>query len=279
MKLPWSSSTTARPADPPDAQRLHAGAGAGVRPRLREPDGLAGAREARRGRRHLRDRGPGGPQPGVRQRREGRPQAPLVGGRDPALSRGHAPLRGGTQHWRGGEPHRRSPLGGGEAQGLPAAAGRDARILALEGLDRILGTVLSEAMGLLGAERGFIALADEAGELEPAPSSSRTFRWPWAGSSPPRSRAASCGPRSAREGRLHPQHLRGGRRPLASVLDLELRSVMCSPLRVGEKLVGVLYLDAASRPVDFDEMEQFFFGMLADHAAIAIENAKLYDPA
>lgn len=61
----------------------------------------------------------------------------------------------------------------------------------------------------------------------------------------------------------------------ASVHDLKLRSVLCIPFRVKDKIVGTLYVDnrfqsGAFKPEDLRVMEAF-----ADQAAIAIENARL----
>ena len=50
------------------------------------------------------------------------------------------------------------------------------------------------------------------------------------------------------------------------------------PLRIGERVVGVMTV-AFQRPRGFDENELRFLGLLADQAAIAIENARLYQEA
>lgn len=61
----------------------------------------------------------------------------------------------------------------------------------------------------------------------------------------------------------------------ASVHELKLRSVLCIPLRVKERVVGSLYVDnrfqvGAFKPEDLKVMEAF-----ADQSAIALENARL----
>ena len=48
------------------------------------------------------------------------------------------------------------------------------------------------------------------------------------------------------------------------------------PLRIGERVVGVMNV-AFERPHAFDESELRVLGLLADQAAIAIENARLYE--
>jgi signal transduction histidine kinase len=63
---------------------------------------------------------------------------------------------------------------------------------------------------------------------------------------------------------------------LGIVREAGLRSQVAVPLTVHNKVIGVLY--AMSRvPHQFREEDQQLLNALADHAAIAIENAKLYD--
>lgn len=52
---------------------------------------------------------------------------------------------------------------------------------------------------------------------------------------------------------------------------------MCAPLLFNNVLVGVLYVDSGYQRSDFSERDRFFFTILAEQAAIAIENAKLYN--
>ncbi|MBN1485727.1 MAG: PAS domain S-box protein [Chloroflexia bacterium] len=56
---------------------------------------------------------------------------------------------------------------------------------------------------------------------------------------------------------------------------LNTRSELCVPLKVGERIIGVL--DAKSDQVDaFDQKERGLFQTLADAAAVALENARLH---
>jgi len=57
---------------------------------------------------------------------------------------------------------------------------------------------------------------------------------------------------------------------------LETCSELCVPLRIGERVIGVL--NAESRKLDaFDKDDQRLFSALADEAALAIENARLFE--
>ena len=53
-------------------------------------------------------------------------------------------------------------------------------------------------------------------------------------------------------------------------------SVMCAPLIVKDKVIGVLYVDAQHFIADFAEHNKLIFTILASQAAIAINNAQIY---
>ena len=61
-----------------------------------------------------------------------------------------------------------------------------------------------------------------------------------------------------------------------SVLDLELKTIICSPLRTQEETIGVIYVD--SRCIQAVEKTDILslFEILTGQAAIAIKNARLY---
>jgi sigma-B regulation protein RsbU (phosphoserine phosphatase) len=61
-----------------------------------------------------------------------------------------------------------------------------------------------------------------------------------------------------------------------SILDLKLLSVMCVPLRVKDRLMGLLYVDSkASTSREFSEKDLTLFKALAGQVAQAIDNARL----
>jgi diguanylate cyclase (GGDEF)-like protein len=61
-----------------------------------------------------------------------------------------------------------------------------------------------------------------------------------------------------------------------SVQKLKLRSVLCVPILLRDKLIGAFYLDDPSRTTAFGSREIEIAEILTAHAAIAIENARLY---
>jgi PAS domain S-box-containing protein len=143
-----------------------------------------------------------------------------------------------------------------------------------------LTTVLSEVMDtivrLTGAERGFLMLKDEKGELqfriargmerESLNKSdfqvSRTILNTVAeGGQPVVTTNAAADPRfSAQE----------------SVIGYNLRSIVCVPLKFKGTATGVIYVDNRIRTGLFTEKERDLLAAFANQAAIAIENARQY---
>ncbi len=62
----------------------------------------------------------------------------------------------------------------------------------------------------------------------------------------------------------------------ASVVDLKLLSVLCVPLKVQAKLIGVITIDSRLQKGSFTEEDLALMEAFADQAAIALENARLY---
>ncbi len=154
------------------------------------------------------------------------------------------------------------------------------RIISLDSLEQILHIVLEEAVKLIGAERGFIGLTDEKGEIRA--DSRVVFNIPISEEKDWESLLSGSTIRRAVRTREN-VFLNGiGKHTdmlSHSIINLNLQSVMCAPLLFGDKLSGILYVDSGQQLSDFTETDQFFFSILADHAAIAVENAKLYSQA
>lgn len=62
-----------------------------------------------------------------------------------------------------------------------------------------------------------------------------------------------------------------------SVTAYNLRSIICVPLKVKDELIGVIYADNRIRSGIFSERELDLLVAFADQAAIALENARLFD--
>lgn len=62
-----------------------------------------------------------------------------------------------------------------------------------------------------------------------------------------------------------------------SVIAFNLRSILCAPLKLKEKLIGVLYVDNRIHAGIFQESDLRLITAFADQAAVAIDNAQLIE--
>lgn len=62
-----------------------------------------------------------------------------------------------------------------------------------------------------------------------------------------------------------------------SVIAFNLRSILCAPLKLKDKLIGVLYVDNRVRTGIFQESDRSLITAFADQAAVAIHNADLIE--
>ncbi len=60
-----------------------------------------------------------------------------------------------------------------------------------------------------------------------------------------------------------------------SILDLKLLTVMCVPLRVKDRMIGLLYVDSRASAKEFSDRDLTLFKALAGQVAVAIDNARL----
>lgn len=61
-----------------------------------------------------------------------------------------------------------------------------------------------------------------------------------------------------------------------SIVLLGLRSILCVPLKTKEKILGVIYIDSRVMSGIFDQTERELVQTIANHAAVSIENARLF---
>jgi len=145
-------------------------------------------------------------------------------------------------------------------------------------LDEILRRVMRHAIDLLHAERGFLMLLDEGGKLQfriahnirkESLDTEDDFRI-----------SRSIADRVAKTGESEytsnaqedPRYSHQ-----KSVAELSLRFIICVPLKVKDSVIGVCYLDNQSRAGLFGKSDLRLFELFSEQAAIAIENAKLYE--
>lgn len=144
-------------------------------------------------------------------------------------------------------------------------------------LDEVLRIVMDTIVRLTGAERGFLMLRDSRGELityiarnwEQETVEANEF----AISRTVINRVIAEGqPILTTNAQEDPRF--GDK---ASIIAYNLRSILCVPLKVKGELTGVVYADNRMRAGLFRSAERNLLAAFADQAAVAIENARLFE--
>jgi phosphoserine phosphatase RsbU/P len=146
-------------------------------------------------------------------------------------------------------------------------------------LDEVLNRVIDEVITATRAERGFVALRDDAGKL-----AFRTARGmdqttiedpEFQVSKGVVEEVAQTGePIQTSNAQLDDRF--SGRE---SVMILGLRAIICAPLKVQDQVTGVIYVDNRLKAGIFTQLDLELLAAIASSAAIAIENARLYQVA
>jgi sigma-B regulation protein RsbU (phosphoserine phosphatase) len=146
-------------------------------------------------------------------------------------------------------------------------------------LDEVLNRVMDEIIAAVGAERGFVMLREDDGGLVFRAArgiEQKTIDEPQFHIS------RSVVEEVAREGQplLASDAQRDSRFSSSqSVRGLRLRSILCAPLKIKDRISGVVYVDNQLRAGIFAEADLELISAIASSAAIAIENARLYQVA
>lgn len=145
------------------------------------------------------------------------------------------------------------------------------------GLKQVLEVVMDALVGLMQAERGFLMLKEANGELEVQTargmahvnlneetfSVSRTIiRNVVESGKPVLTTNAQADPRFGTQ---------------LSVAAFQLLSILCAPFKLKDELIGVIYVDHRGMPGLFHESDMSLISAFADQAAVAIDNARLFE--
>jgi len=168
----------------------------------------------------------------------------------------------------------------------PAASDRLALLLHLTqvfnstlNLDEVLDRVIDEVITAVHAERGFVMLREPDGKL--------TFRTArgldQSTIKAPRFQVslsvvesvATNGQPILTNDAMSDRRFRGRE----SVIILGLRSILCAPLKVKDKIIGAIYADNRLQAGIFTNDDLDLLSAIASSAAIAVENARLYQVA
>ena len=165
----------------------------------------------------------------------------------------------------------------GERDELDALYGICQAIGSSLNLTEVLNEVMDQIIRLTGAERSFLMLIDPAtGELE-FRAARNMDRETIASSSFEISRsivkqvAATGQPVATTNAQMDPRF-----KAQESVIGYNLRSILCVPLRVRGRITGVIYADNRILTGLFTDRDRDVLTVLAGQAAVAIENALLF---
>jgi len=138
------------------------------------------------------------------------------------------------------------------------------------GLEPLLERLLTSALEICRAERGFVLLETGGGELEIAAAAriegDDLRASEFSGSSTAIQEVLASGRSIASSDAWQEPQL--AERP--SVLAAGIRALVCLPLVAMERVIGALYVDSRSPSTVFDELDVELLEALASHAALAI---------
>jgi len=145
------------------------------------------------------------------------------------------------------------------------------------GLKRVLDEVMDTMIVLMKAERGFLMLKDESGDFRVQIArdanhqdlTEDVFAISKSIVREVLEKGKTILTTNAREDPRFEQQ--------ASVAAYQLLSIICAPLKVKDNLIGVIYVDNRAQKGIFTEDELALISTFANQAAVAIDNARLFD--
>ncbi len=144
-------------------------------------------------------------------------------------------------------------------------------------LDDVLQMVMHKAIELMQAERGLIMLLDEHGELQVKAAynlcKEQMMEEDFRISSSITSRVASTGKAVYTSDALADERYANQK----SIVELHLRSIMCVPLTVAGRIIGVIYLDNSNKAQMFLKSDLYLFELYASLVSNALHNASMFN--
>ena len=145
------------------------------------------------------------------------------------------------------------------------------------GRQRVLEEVMDSLITLMHAERGFLMLRQQNGGLQPEIARGiahinlveREFEF---SRTIVRRVVDSCEPVLTTNAQEDPRFEKQ-----VSIAAYQLRSIICAPLKIRDQLIGVIYVDNRAKSGIFRESDLELVSAFANQAAVAIDNADLFD--
>ncbi|MBK8977895.1 MAG: SpoIIE family protein phosphatase [Planctomycetes bacterium] len=142
-------------------------------------------------------------------------------------------------------------------------------------LDRVLKDIVDKSVAVTRAERGLLLLGDAADDLQVRVARDKEGVDLGADVAYSKNTVSRC----LAAGHAERAVVQSDREALElgqSVFNLRLRAVMCAPLRVRNRTIGVIYVDSTAVRREFSGRDLALFGALSAQLAIALENARLH---
>jgi PAS domain S-box-containing protein len=143
-------------------------------------------------------------------------------------------------------------------------------------LDDILNIVMTRSIKLLNAERGFLMLLDNYGKLQFKTAHNIKKEQLDSQDMKISTTIADMVVKTGQAVYTSDAQIDDRFSQKASIIDLNIRSAMCVPLKIKTSVIGALYLDNSSQANIFLKQDLALFEMFAAQAALAIHNARLY---
>jgi len=143
-------------------------------------------------------------------------------------------------------------------------------------LDDILDIVMTRSVKLLNAERGFLMLLDDQDKLQFKTAHNIKKEQLDSKDMKISTTVADMVVKTGEAVYTSDAQVDDRFSQKASIIDLNIRSAMCVPLKIQKNVIGVLYLDNSSQANIFLKQDLKLFEMFAAQAALAIYNARLY---
>lgn len=144
-------------------------------------------------------------------------------------------------------------------------------------LDDVLQSVMHKAIELVGAERGLIMLLDDHGELQLKSAynlcKEQMMEEDFKVSNSVTNQVLTTGKAVYTSDAMHDEKFATQQ----SIRELHLRSIMCTPILVREKVIGVIYLDNSMQSRMFLRSDLYLFELYTQLVSNALHNAGVYE--
>ena len=140
--------------------------------------------------------------------------------------------------------------------------------------DEVLNNVMDSVLHVTKAQRGFLMIADETGELRTLVIKGvdgATLDAEGYSTTIVRQVVASRKSLLTNNAQLDTRYTPG-----ESIIMHKLRAILCAPMLVKGRLIGIVYVDTSMRSGSFSEADRDLLSAVAGQAGIALENARLY---